>query len=124
MKRILSIAIALLFAGAALAQHNHGDKGPNGGPMQDVAGVHAELLTAGSSITVNIFNEDGKPLSTKTYTGSVLLVSGPNRETVALIPSGENALKGEAKSPITPNAAITLMVKTVKGRTGQARFKK
>jgi hypothetical protein len=92
--------------------------------MQDVAGVHAELLTSGNTITINIFDEGGKPLSTKGYTGSVLVVIGSNRETVSLIPSGASVLKGEAKSPIAASANITLLIKTDVGKTGQARFKK
>ena len=124
MKFMLALIGALMFMSPAVAQHAHGSKGPNGGIMEDVAGVHAELLTSGNTITVNIFNEGGKPLSTKAYSGSILVVSGPNRETVNLAPSGENALKGETKNAIAPGAAITLMVKTDAGKSGQARFKK
>lgn len=50
--------------------------------------------------------------------------SGSDRETVTLAPTGQNALKGEAKKPIAPNAAITLMLETDKGKSGHARFKK
>ncbi len=92
--------------------------------MEDVAGVHAELLTSGNTITVNVLNESGNPLSTKDYAGSALVVSGSSRETVVLLPSGEAALKGETKGPIAPNATITLMVKTDKGKSGQVRFKR
>ena len=125
MKYTFALVAALVFAGPAVAQHAHGNqKGPNGGQMEDIAGVHAELLTSGNTITVNIFNEGGKPLSTRAYSGSILMVSGSNRETVNLAPSGENALKGETKSAIVPGAAITLMVKTDAGKSGQARFKR
>ena len=37
-------------------------KGPNGGPMQDVAGVHAELVLAGNTVTINLLDEANKPL--------------------------------------------------------------
>ena len=125
MKYVLGFVAALVFAATAIAQHVHGSqKGPNGGQMEDVAGVHAELLTSGSTITINVFDEGGKPLSTKAYTGSALVVSGSNRETVSLIPSGVSALKGEAKNPIAAGASITLLIKTDIGKTGQARFRK
>jgi hypothetical protein len=91
--------------------------------MEDVAGVHAELLRSANAITVKIFDEGGKPLNTKGYTGSALVVSGSNRETVSLAPSADNTLKGEAKSPIASGAIITLLIKTDAGKTGQARFK-
>ena len=97
-------------------------KGPNGGPMEDVAGVHAELVTAGNTITINVFDEGNKPLATKGFSGSALVVRGSERETVTLAPSGESALKGEAKKPAA-GAAITVTLKTAAGKSGQARFK-
>ena len=42
MKKFLLVASALLFATPTMAQHVH-QKGPNGGPMEDVAGVHVEI---------------------------------------------------------------------------------
>ncbi|MBL8673938.1 MAG: hypothetical protein JNL07_03545 [Rhodospirillales bacterium] len=115
---------ALGAAAAAMAQHSHSHaaKGPNGGRMQDVAGVHAELLTAGSTVTINVFDEANKPLDAKGYTASALVVAGANRETVVLAPSGGNALKGEAKAPIASGAAITLVLKTAAGKSGQVKF--
>ena len=59
---------------------------------------------------------------TATYSGSVLIVSGGSRETVQLAPSGETALKGEAKSRLAPDAAITLVIKTDAGKSGQVKF--
>lgn len=123
MKHALILAAALAFATPAFGQHSHGSKGPNGGVMEDVAGVHAEFVTAGNALTFNILDENNKPIATKAYTGSVLVVSGSERETVTLAPSGENALKGEAKKPIAKGTSITLMLKTDKGKSGQARFK-
>lgn len=124
MKYILAITAVLVFSAPAVAQHTHGaQKGPNGGQMEDVAGVHAELLTSVNTITVNIFDEGGKPLNTKGYSGSALVVSGSNRETVSLAPSANNTLKGETRGSIASGATITLSIKTEAGKTGQARFK-
>ena len=124
MKRVALVLAAMLFAAPALADpHKHGSKGPNGGAIEDVAGVHVEFVPAGNVITFHVLNEDNKPLSTKGFTGSVLVVNGQDRETITLTISGENALKGEAKKPIAPGSAITLMIKTDGGKTGQAKFK-
>ncbi len=123
MKKLMIVAAMLLWAGAAVAQHSHGNmKGPNGGPMQDVAGVHAELVLAGNVVTINILDESNKPTSAKGFSGSVLIVSGSNRETVQLAPSGDNALKGEAKSPIPSGAVVTLVLKNAAGKSGQVKF--
>jgi hypothetical protein len=101
------------------------EEGPNGGLMLDVAGIDAELLTSGNTVTVNVFEATGpKPVSTKGYVAAVLIVSGANREPLTLTQSGEDSLKGEAKNPIPPDATITLTIKTAEGKSGQVKFKK
>jgi hypothetical protein len=122
MTYVLALLATLALSGPAAAQHVHGAKGPNGGQMEDVAGVHAELMTAGNTITINMFDEGNKPIATKGFTASALVSRGPERETVALVPSGEATLTGEAKKPVT-GAAITVTLKTAAGKSGQARFK-
>jgi hypothetical protein len=69
-----------------------------------------------------VFDESHKPLATKGFTASALVVRGSEREIATLIPSGENALKGDAKN-LVAGAAITITMKTAAGKTGQARFK-
>lgn len=124
MKYALALVVAFALTGAAVAQHNHeAQKGPNGGMMDDVAGVHAELVTSGTAITINIFDGAVKPLATKGFTASVLVVRGSEREPVILTPTAENVLKGDAKKPIGPGAAITVTLKTAAGRFGQVKFK-
>ena len=124
MKPALTFLAALMLIGSALAQHKHADKGPNGGPMEDVAGVHAELLVSGNTLTLNIFDEDNKPVLTKGFAGSALIVAGADKEAVSLSPSGENALKADAKKPVPAGAAITVTLKTGAGKSGQAKFTK
>lgn len=123
MRFLLSVIVTLALIGGAVAQHSHGAvKGPNGGMVEDVAGVHAELVTSGSTITFNILDENNKSASAKGMTGSVLVVNGAERETIKLSEGGDSALKGEAKKAIAPKAAVTLMLKTPAGKSGQARF--
>jgi nitrogen fixation protein FixH len=124
MKFILALITALMFTGSAIAQHAHGaQKGPNGGIMEDVAGVHAELVASGNTVTINVFDEGNKPVATKGFTASALIVNGADRETVTLVPSGENALKADAKKPVGKGATVSVTVKTAAGKSGQARFK-
>ena len=123
MKPSALMLAALLFVAPAWAQqHSHGTKGPKGGTLADVAGVHVEFVPSGNALTFNVLNEDNKPVSTKGYSASGLIVNGQDRETVTLATSGENVLKGEARKPVS-GAAITLMIKTDRGKTGQARYK-
>ncbi len=121
MKKILLVASALLFAAPAMAQHVH-QKGPNGGPMEDVAGVHVEMTTSGKVLTFHILDDANKPLSTSGYSGSALLTAGSERETLPLTASG-HTLKGEAKADIAKGAAVSITLKTADGKSGQAKFK-
>ena len=124
MKPSTLILSALFFATPAWAQqHSHSMKGPNGGTLADVAGVHVEFMPSGNALTFNVLNEDNKPVSTKGYSGSVLVVNGQERETITLTLSGESSLKGEARKSVVPGTAITLMIKTDGGKTGQAKYK-
>lgn len=123
MRKFLIAAAMILWAGMAMAQHSHGStKGPNGGAVQDVAGVHAELVLAGNTVTINILDENNKPISAKGFSGTALIVSGGNRETVQLAPSGDAALKGEAKAAIASGATVTLVLKNATGKSGQTKF--
>jgi hypothetical protein len=123
MKYALLLGLALAWSSPAVAQHAHGQKGPNGGQMEDVAGVHLELLTSGQTITLNVFDESNKPITTKGFTASALVSAGSERETLSLAPEGENMLKGEAKKPLSRGATVSVTLKTAAGKSGQVRFK-
>lgn len=124
MKYALVLGFMLTLASPAIAQHAHGSKGPNGGQMEDVAGVHLELLTSGPTVTLNVFDESNKPIPTKGFTASALVTSGSDRETLSLSPQGEHSLEGDAKKPINAGATISVTLRTAAGKSGQVRFKK
>jgi hypothetical protein len=122
--RLVLVLLAALFAASATVAEEY-EKGPNGGLMLDVAGIDAELLTSGNTVTINVFEAFApKPVATKGYVAAVLIVSGANRETLSLTQTGENSLKGDARNPIPPGAVITLTIKTAEGKSGQVKFKK
>ncbi|MCK9908183.1 hypothetical protein MXD81_03510 [Microbacteriaceae bacterium K1510] len=118
-----ALALVVALSTAAFAQHKHGTTGPNGGPMEDVAGVHAELITSGTALTINVVDENGKPVKAAGYSASALVVTGGQRETVKLEPAGDSALKATLQTPVVANTQVTLMLKTADGKSGQARFK-
>lgn len=123
MKYAFLFGAALLMSSSAVAQHKHGhEKGPNGGEILEVAGVHAELVVSRTTLTINVMDETNKPVATGGYSGSALVVNGADRETVDLVPHEQNGLKGDAKKPIAPKATITILLKTAAGKTGQTKY--
>src|ERR1041385_4153035 len=99
MKYALWLIATIWFVAPASAGDH--EKGPNRGLLLDVAGIDAEIMTTGNTVTINVFEAfKAKPVSTKGYVGAVLISGGSARETVTLAPQGENSLKGEAKNPI------------------------
>jgi len=121
MMKILLVASALLFATPALAQHVH-QKGPNGGPMEDVAGMHVEMTVSGKVVTFHVLDDAIKAVSTAGYSATALLTAGSERETLPLTASG-HTLKGEAKADIAKGTSVSITLKTADGRSGQAKFK-
>ena len=125
MRRIfLMAALAALSSGTALAQqgHGHSDQGPNGGRMQDVVGVHAELVTSERSMTVHLYDEAGRPVPAAGYTASALVGSGQSRQVVQLAPGAANTLAGTAAGPVARGTSITLQIRNPSGRSGKVRF--
>lgn len=125
MRKITPLAAVLwlTLAPAALAQgHSHGDKGPKGGPMQDVAGVHAELMVADRTLTIYIYDEAGKAIPALGFSGSALVGSGQTRQVVQLASGSDNALTGTASAALPKGAQVTLQLKAPNGKTGQAKF--
>ncbi len=51
MRLVLAILAALSMASPAFAEEY--EKGPNGGLMLDVAGIDAELMTSGNTVTTS-----------------------------------------------------------------------
>jgi hypothetical protein len=83
MKFVLLFVAALIYAAPVSAEEY--EKGPNGGLMLDVAGIDAELLTSGTTVTINVFDaKSAAPVATKDYSAAVLIFGGNGRETVAL----------------------------------------
>ena len=122
-KFLLTAAMLLALASSALAQgHRHAEKGPNGGKMEDVAGVHAELVVAERTLTIHVYDEAGKPVPTTGYTGSVLVGTGQTRQVVQLAPGAGNTLAGTATAVVPKGAQMTLQIKTAAGKSGQAKF--
>ena len=125
MRRMfLAMLLAAAVAPAAMAQggHKHAETGPHGGPMQDVAGVHAELVVSDKTVTVFLYDEADKPVPASGYGGSVLAGTGQARQVIALTAGADNSLTGTGSAPVGKPAGLTLQLRNPAGKSGQARY--
>lgn len=120
-KLILALAALLAVTTGAHAQ-GHADRGPHGGPMQDIVGIHAELLVADRTLTIHLYDEAGTAVPAAGYSGSALIGAGQARQVVQLAPAGENTLVGTAQTAPPRGTALTLQLRNPASRSGQARF--
>lgn len=123
---------AALSAPAALAHSDEyldTQKAPNGGQLRMAGIYHYELVVAKDSkevkvnpIAVFVTDHAGQKIPTAGASGTVTLLAGKLKATAALVPDGDNRMKGSAKYASTPGmkaiVAITLPGKPVE----QARF--
>jgi hypothetical protein len=65
MRFILAILAAVSMASPVVAEEY--EKGPNGGLMLDVAGIDAELLTSGNTVTINVFDGRRKGVAIRAH---------------------------------------------------------
>jgi hypothetical protein len=120
---ILAMLLAAAVAPGAMAQgHKHAETGPHGGPMQDVVGVHAELVVSDKTVTVYLYDEANKPVSANGYGGSVLAGAGQARQVIALTAGADNSLAGTGTATIGKPAGLTLQLRNPAGKSGQARY--
>ncbi|WP_426960375.1 hypothetical protein [Muricoccus radiodurans] len=126
MRRLfLAAAASLAMSAGAWAQsppHGHGDRGPHGGTMQDMVGIHAELILSERTITVHLYEEGNTAVPAAGYTGSALIGSGQSRQVVQLTPGSDNTLVGTAQAALPRGTQVTLQLRNPTGRSGQARF--
>jgi hypothetical protein len=123
MRYALLLIAIMLFAVPASAEEY--EKAPNGGLLLEVAGIDAELMTAGNTVTINVFVPNtARPVPSDDFTAAALIVSDSNRERISLTPQGENSLRGDAKAPVARGATVTLTIRTAEGKSGQVIFKK
>lgn len=136
MKRnsFLSAMLVVLLMGAGGA-YAHDDayldtvKAPNGGQLRMTGIYHYELVVVKDSkdardnpIVVYVTDHAGQKISVAGATGTATLLAGKVKATTALVPDGDNRMKGHAKYASTPGMKGVVSI-TLPGKAAeQARF--
>lgn len=130
---IASLTSALLFAPMAIA---HTDEyldtvqTPHGGQMRMSGPLHLELVVVKDSadvkenpVIVYVTDHGGNSIATDGATGTIILLSGKTKASIALTPDGENRLKGVGKYASTPDMKAVVSVTLAGQAAEQASFK-
>lgn len=132
--KFLSAALIglLLGPGAAFA---HDDaylatiKAPHGGQLRMAGIFHYELVVTKDSkelkslpVVVYVTDNADQNVATAGATGTATILSGKSKETVALVPDGDNRMKGAAKYASTPGMKAIVSISLPGKPAEQARF--
>ena len=116
MKTVAALLGLGLFASVpALAADRHG------GHEVEVGKYHVDLAVKDPDITVHVRDQGNKPIDGKKLKASANVLSGKDKATVELLPSGEG-LKGQAPFDVAKNAKVVVTFAVGDGKKEQARF--
>lgn len=98
-------------------------KGPNGGPVVDVAGHHVEMVAKGTEFVLYLTDAADKPLaSAGTKAARAIVQDAGKTATVALSAIEPNKLVGTLARPLGSGARIVVSATLADGHALQARF--
>ena len=130
--------LAAMLAGIAIGTapaYAHDDaqldktKTSNGGQLRQAGPYHYELVTARdgtdakeSPVLVYVTDDGGKKLATAGASGTATILSGKVKTTAALVPDGDNRMKGAAKYASTSGMKVVVSITLSGKQPEQARF--
>jgi hypothetical protein len=118
-----SIAVLAIVVFASMASAHEVSKGPNGGPVVDVAGHHVEMVAKGTEFALYLTDAADKPLSSVgTKAARAIVQDAGKTATVALSAIEPNKLVGTLAQPLGAGARIVISATLADGHALQARF--
>jgi hypothetical protein len=121
---MLSRITALIVLGLVTTASAHElAKGPNGGPLVDVAGRHVEMVAKGTELVFYLTDAVDKPLaSAGTKAARAIVQDAGKTATVPLTPADPNKLVGSLAQPLGAGARVVVSATLADGQALQARF--
>lgn len=121
MKKLsLALLGAALFAGMALAHAPA--KGKNGGQQVDAGNYHVEAVVKGNTIDVFVTDHSEKPVATKNFKGTAVLIVKGKPAQITLAPRGENILTGTSPVELAAPIRGAIQITNDEKETVQAKF--
>lgn len=117
------ITLATMLGLAYTASAHELAKGPNGGPLVDVAGHHIEMVAKGTELVIILTDAADRPLSSAGAKAARAIVQDAGKTaTVALAPVEPNRLVGTLAQPLGSAARVVISATLADGHALQARF--
>ena len=128
-------AVAFVLATGAMSVHAHDDayldtqQAPHGGQLRMAGAYHLELVVdkstpqaADKPVVVYVTDHAGQKVSTEGATGNATILAAKSKASVALVPDGDNRLKGTGRYASTADMKAIVSF-TAKGQSPEtARF--
>lgn len=123
-RRALAALLLLAPPGAALAQGAPAAtrRGPNGGQVVTADGHPIELVLSGTTLTLFVSEENGRPMATARANGRVTVQAGGQTATVNLGPAEPNRLVGTLAAPLAAGARVVFNGTLSDGHRVTARY--
>lgn len=125
MKKVLrlTVAIVLALSTPAIAGDDHTHAGKHGGKVVETGHHHMELVAKDGSLEVYLSHDDGKAEDVKDAKATATVLSGGQKEEVALVADPGNFLKGTGTFKSEKGTTIVVTLKMPGHKPEQARFK-
>ena len=117
-----AIALVLLSVAVWPVAAHDGEKGPNGGPMLDVADHHLELTANGTDLTLYLMDGAHAPVASKGASGRVVVLEGSQQASLTLVATEPNRLSAKLERPLGAGARVVVTARLADGRSLTARF--
>lgn len=121
-RRLLAAGIAALALAPAATRAHEPRRGPNGGQKVDIGTNHAELVAAGNTLRLFLFDGADRPLPAAGATAQAVVLAGGQQATIALAPAGDNLLQGSGDFAAARGMRAVVTLTLPGQRPAQARF--
>lgn len=115
-----TLLLTLMLASPAAA-HEAGI-GPNGGVQVDAGPYHAELVPAGTMVSIHVTTEDGSAADTAKMSGTAILLIGGKPVRAPLAPSAPGVLSADMGVAVPAGVKGAVQIMQSDGTTVQAKF--
>ncbi len=122
---LLALALSLTLAQHAIAHDDawfDAQEHPHGGQMRMAGPFHVEMVTEPGELTIHVADHADQAIATEGGSARATVLSGGQRSTVRLAPSGDNRMHGSGDFQLDDGMTVVLSISLPGHDSQQARF--